>query len=263
MISLFKPCLNAYEFDQNWPDRSVASSPLKMDSLLILCFAALGLCQQVVFNVQPDACLLASNNISDTQSYLNKSIYQLAATPRSTVAEKDHALALIKTELTRIGITNVRMLNYTGTKIEPQYGNPMNTKVYTSRNILAWIDMGNASTPDDHLNEPIVLLVSHYDSVAGTRAVFDNAAGVATILSVARTLASIPTSLSHQVWFLITDNEESLGSPQMGSLNFVFALPSWIKSRIKAVFNVDSGGAWSTEQDSQRLPPGFQLGFPM
>ena len=83
---------------------------------------------------------------------------------------------------------------------------------------------------------PAVLLAAHYDSVPAGPGAFDDGAGVATVLEIARILKSLPPP-SHSIIFLIDDGEEA---GLLGARAFVNQHP-WAKD-VRAVVNVDNRG---------------------
>jgi hypothetical protein len=83
---------------------------------------------------------------------------------------------------------------------------------------------------------PAVLLAAHYDSVPAGPGAFDDGAGAATVLEVARAYKSLPTPKNSLI-FLIDDGEEA---GLLGARVFVEHHP-WAKD-VRAVVNVDNRG---------------------
>ncbi len=83
---------------------------------------------------------------------------------------------------------------------------------------------------------PAVLLAAHYDSVPAGPGAFDDGAGAAAVLEIARILKSLPPP-SHPIIFLIDDGEEA---GLLGARVFVNQHP-WAKE-VRAVVNVDNRG---------------------
>ena len=83
---------------------------------------------------------------------------------------------------------------------------------------------------------PAVLLAAHYDSVPAGPGAFDDGAGAATVLEIARTFKSLPQP-RHSIIFLIDDGEEA---GLLGARVFVNQHP-WAKD-VRAVVNIDSRG---------------------
>jgi hypothetical protein len=108
------------------------------------------------------------------------------------------------------------------------------------------------TTPDEY-----VIVGSHYDHIPGCSGADDNGSGVASMLEVARILADIPTPRS----LLITcwDEEELglIGSAAQAQM----ALDEGMT--ITGAFSLDSIGYASDEPDSQEVPAGFDLLFPV
>jgi hypothetical protein len=98
----------------------------------------------------------------------------------------------------------------------------------TVKNVVARLD-GRTSSP-------AVLLAAHYDSVPAGPGAFDDGAGAATVLEVARAYKSLPTP-KNSVIFLIDDGEEA---GLLGARVFVEHHP-WAKD-VRAVVNVDDRG---------------------
>jgi Peptidase family M28 len=96
------------------------------------------------------------------------------------------------------------------------------------QNIVARLE---GSTPG-----PAVLLAAHYDSVPAGPGAFDDGAGAAAVLEIARILKSQPAP-SHSIIFLIDDGEEA---GLLGARVFVNQHP-WAKD-VRAVVNVDNRG---------------------
>jgi len=98
----------------------------------------------------------------------------------------------------------------------------------TVQNVLARLE---GSEPG-----PAVLLAAHYDSVPAGPGAFDDGAGAATVLEIARNFKSLSQPL-HSIIFLIDDGEEA---GLLGARVFVNQHP-WAKE-VRAVVNVDSRG---------------------
>jgi hypothetical protein len=98
----------------------------------------------------------------------------------------------------------------------------------TVQNVLARLD---GTEPG-----PTVLLAAHYDSVPAGPGAFDDGAGAATVLEIARICKSLPQP-RHSIVFLVDDGEEA---GLLGARAFVNQHP-WAKD-IRTVVNVDSRG---------------------
>jgi hypothetical protein len=98
----------------------------------------------------------------------------------------------------------------------------------TVKNVVARLD-GNTSSP-------AVLLAAHYDSVPAGPGAFDDGAGAAAVLEIARAYKSLPAP-KNSIVFLIDDGEEA---GLLGARVFVEHHP-WAKD-IRAVVNVDNRG---------------------
>jgi Peptidase family M28 len=98
----------------------------------------------------------------------------------------------------------------------------------TVQNVLARLD---GTEPG-----PTVLLAAHYDSVPAGPGAFDDGAGAATVLEIARICKSLPQP-RHSIVFLVDDGEEA---GLLGARVFVSQHP-WAKD-IRTVVNVDSRG---------------------
>ena len=98
----------------------------------------------------------------------------------------------------------------------------------TVQNVLARLD---GTEPG-----PAVLLAAHYDSVPAGPGAFDDGAGAATVLEIARICKSLPQP-RHSIIFLIDDGEEA---GMIGARVFVNQ-HLWAKD-VRAVVNIDSRG---------------------
>jgi hypothetical protein len=98
----------------------------------------------------------------------------------------------------------------------------------TVQNVLARLDGAEPG--------PAVLLAAHYDSVPASPGAFDDGAGAATVLEIARIFRSLPRP-AHSIIFLIDDGEEA---GLLGARVFVNQHP-WAKD-VRAVVNIDSRG---------------------
>jgi Peptidase family M28 len=99
----------------------------------------------------------------------------------------------------------------------------------TVQNVLARLDGTEPAGP-------AVLLAAHYDSVPAGPGAFDDSAGAATVLEIARICKSLPHP-RHSIVFLIDDGEEA---GLLGARVFVNQHP-WAKS-VRGVVNIDSRG---------------------
>lgn len=99
----------------------------------------------------------------------------------------------------------------------------------TVQNVLARLDGTEPAGP-------AVLLAAHYDSVPAGPGAFDDGAGAAIVLEIARICKSLPQP-RHSIIFLIDDGEEA---GLLGARVFVNQHP-WAKD-VRAVVNVDSRG---------------------
>jgi hypothetical protein len=99
----------------------------------------------------------------------------------------------------------------------------------TVQNVLARLDGTEPAGPT-------VLLAAHYDSVPAGPGAFDDGAGAAAVLEIARICKSLPHP-RHSIIFLIDDGEEA---GLLGARVFVNQHP-WAKE-VRAVVNVDSRG---------------------
>jgi hypothetical protein len=98
----------------------------------------------------------------------------------------------------------------------------------TVQNVLARLD---GTEPGQ-----AVLLAAHYDSVPAGPGAFDDGAGAATVLEIARICKSLPQP-RHSIIFLVDDGEEA---GMIGARVFVNQHP-WAKD-VRAVVNLDSRG---------------------
>lgn len=98
----------------------------------------------------------------------------------------------------------------------------------TVKNVIARLDGAEG--------RPAVLLAAHYDSVPAGPGAFDDGAGAATVLEVARAYQTLPAP-KNSIIFLVDDGEEA---GLLGARVFVESHP-WAKD-VRAVVNVDNRG---------------------
>lgn len=111
------------------------------------------------------------------------------------------------------------------------------------------------------LEEEIVIIGAHYDSVIGSPGANDNASGVAGVLEIARLLAAVP--LSRTVRFVAFVNEEPpfFMTEDMGSR--VYAACSRQRGEhITAMLSIETIGYYSEDPGSQRYPFPFSFFYP-
>jgi hypothetical protein len=134
-------------------------------------------------------------------------------------AHDDIVRARVMDEFTRIGY-------------EPQVQTGFACDEYgdcaTVKNVLARIDGSTSGSA--------VLLAAHYDSVPAGPGAFDDGAGAATVLEIARAYKSLPAP-KNSIIFLIDDGEEA---GLLGARVFVEQHP-WAKE-VRVVVNVDDRG---------------------
>jgi Peptidase family M28 len=109
----------------------------------------------------------------------------------------------------------------------------------TVNNVLARLDGsedGTALKPGERPGRPVVLLVSHYDSVPAGPGASDDGAGTAAVLEIARALKSMPAP-RHSIVILIDDGEEA---GLLGARAFVRSHP-WSKD-VRAAVNLEARG---------------------
>jgi hypothetical protein len=102
-----------------------------------------------------------------------------------------------------------------------------------------------------------VIVGGHYDHIPGCSGADDNGSGLAATLEVARILADVPTprTLAIVCW----DEEE------LGLIGSEAQAQAFVQSgqAIAGVFSLDSIGYASSEPNSQVVPEGFDLLFPV
>ncbi len=105
------------------------------------------------------------------------------------------------------------------------------------------------TSPDE-----LVVIGAHYDHIPECLGADDNASGVAATLEIARLLAKVPFERSIVIgcW---DEEEDGL----IGSEAFVAASAT---SDIVVNFNFDMIGVRRTEENTQTVPPGFEIVFP-
>ncbi|GFT34148.1 peptidase_M28 domain-containing protein [Nephila pilipes] len=118
-----------------------------------------------------------------------------------------------------------------------------------------------------HLDDEIVLVGAHYDTVADSNGVDDNGSGLAVMLEVARAITEARCRLNHTLMFVAFDHEEN---GAMGSNYFVdhYLIPDELKrarARFQGAFILDGIMNYNDIPNTQELPldyteslPGFQ-----
>ncbi len=112
------------------------------------------------------------------------------------------------------------------------------------------------------LQDEVVVIGAHYDSVQGSPGANDNASGVAALLEIARLLAGMP--LLRTVQFVVFVNEEApfFYTREMGS--HVYASYAHEQGvNIVAMFSLETIGYYDDTPDSQHYPlPFYSLFYP-
>jgi hypothetical protein len=191
-------------------------------------------------------------------------ITQLSLKPRYTFDEKQRALLVIEDQFRDWNMLNgdFKRLTYSGYQVTTRVSQTISYGFQAYNGTNYWAVVREANMTKYEAPE-IILLTAHYDSVRNSPATFDNAAGVGVGMLTAKLLASRAAAYSKfTIWLLLTDYEEDLYTSAAGSGHFVMNLPPSIRSRVKYVINIDSIGAWSTEEQTQKLPPKFPFLFP-
>ena len=102
----------------------------------------------------------------------------------------------------------------------------------TSQNLIA------TKKPVSEVNDDILLIGAHYDSVAGAPGASDNASGTAAVLELARVFKVVPTT--KEIRFLFFGAEEE---GLFGSKKYVSAMSKGEIKRSVAMFNLDMVGS--------------------
>ena len=141
-------------------------------------------------------------------------------------------------ENARLRTSIVRGLSAMGYRTQIQSGFVCNVYATcgTPSNILAWLPARQTSS-DAAYDAELVLLAAHYDSVPAGPGASDDAAGVATLLEIARILTLLPPT-RHPIALLITDGEEA---GLLGALLFVRDQP--VAKRVAAAVNLEARGS--------------------
>ncbi len=105
--------------------------------------------------------------------------------------------------------------------------------------------------------DELVIIGAHYDGVPNCTAADDNASGVAGALEVARLLAT--SSPERTLMFAFWDEEEN---GLRGAAQHAMALHAAGK-KVVTVLDFETIGYFSTQPDSQQIPPGFDFVFPI
>lgn len=107
----------------------------------------------------------------------------------------------------------------------------------------------------------IIILGAHYDTVAGSPGADDNASGVAVLLELARLLRNQKSKCSIYFVFFVNEEPPYFWTRNMGSYVYAKELKR-NKTKIKAMFSIESVGYYSDEQHSQRYPVPFNFFYP-
>jgi Peptidase family M28 len=136
----------------------------------------------------------------------------------------------------RLRSSIVRRLTALGYETEVQTGLVCNSAAVcgTPSNIIARPRRATSQNSQDDVDQ--VLLAAHYDSVPAGPGAADDAAGVATILEIARILATRPPT-AYPIAILITDGEEA---GLLGALLFVRDHP--LAKHVVAAVNLEARG---------------------
>ncbi len=120
-------------------------------------------------------------------------------------------------------------------------------------------DYKNVVARKKGVQEEIIVVGAHYDTVIGSPGADDNASGVAVLLEAARLLQDIP--LEKDVLFAAFSNEEPpfFRTTAMGSAQFVRARP---EAKIVAMFSLEMLGYYSDAPNSQVYPPFLKYFYP-
>ncbi|MEZ4925949.1 MAG: M28 family peptidase [Saprospiraceae bacterium] len=113
------------------------------------------------------------------------------------------------------------------------------------------------TNPGTDSADQVVIVDAHYDTVANAPGADDNGSGTVGVMEIARLLSQYPSKKTQR--YIGFDLEE-LG--RLGSINYVNnGIPA--SESIKGVFNFEMIGYWSDQPNSQSLPTGFGLLFPL
>ena len=125
-----------------------------------------------------------------------------------------------------------------------------------------------AHLPEIDINEPLILLGAHFDTVMGTPGADDNASGIAVMLEVARQFKEVIGNDGRKdapgVLFVAFSTEEppSFNTEFMGSRIFVRSLPD-ASITVKEALILEMVGYYSDEPGSQDIPLTLKWkGFP-
>ncbi|MBL7825261.1 MAG: M28 family peptidase [Saprospiraceae bacterium] len=111
--------------------------------------------------------------------------------------------------------------------------------------------------PGTHAPDSVVIVDAHYDSVSNAPGADDNGSGTVGMMEIARLLSRY--TMKKTVRYIGFDLEEA---GLRGSIDYVTnGIPA--SEKIAGVFNFEMIGYWSDEPNSQTLPTGFGLLFPL
>lgn len=113
------------------------------------------------------------------------------------------------------------------------------------------------SLPGTVAGDTVVIVDAHYDTVSNAPGADDNGSGTVGMMEVARLLSRYPAKKTQR--YIGFDLEES---GLIGSNRYVTS-GIGAGEKIAGVFNFEMIGYWSNEPNSQELPTGFGLLFPL
>ena len=109
--------------------------------------------------------------------------------------------------------------------------------------------------------DEIVVIGAHYDSVTGCPGANDNASGVAAVLALARSFASLDTVRTLRFVAFVNEEPPFFQAPEMGSLVYARQCRS-TNDNIVAMLSLETIGYYSDEPKSQEYPFPFGLIYP-
>lgn len=109
--------------------------------------------------------------------------------------------------------------------------------------------------------EEIVVVGAHYDSIDETPGADDNASGVASLMALARRLASFRPARTVRLVAFINEEPPHFKTTDMGSYQYARHLHER-KANVVAMLSLEMLGYYSTRPGSQQYPPPLNFFYP-
>ncbi|XP_035214836.1 uncharacterized protein LOC118188511 [Stegodyphus dumicola] len=206
--------------------------------------------RNAVNETQP--CKVSESNLQSLRSMIEK----MFSFPREHTESKEKAREDILRKFKEFGL-QVWTQNFT----TPPIKNPNGTEEYNEGVNLVGVIPGSQR---GHLDDEIVLVGAHYDTVADSNGVDDNGSGLAVMLEVARAITDARCRLNNTLMFVAFDHEEN---GAMGSNYFVdhYLIPEELKrarAKFQGAFILDGIMNYNDVPNTQDLPLDYAESLP-